>query len=166
MTCPDTTLAPGASTTCTATYTVTQADVDNGSVTDTATASGTPPSGPAGDLAAVDGVSVPVPAGPAITIVKSATPAQVHAAGDVVTYRFTVTNTGNVTLTGVAVTDTQAPPADQARLSAGHLPGHHPGAGRVDDLHRHLHRHPGRHRQRARRRHRDGDRARRRPARR
>ena len=40
-------LAPQASTTCTGTYAVTQADIDAGSVVDTATASGTPPTGPA-----------------------------------------------------------------------------------------------------------------------
>lgn len=45
--CPDSSLAPKASETCTATYTVTQSDVENGSVTDSATASGTPPVGAA-----------------------------------------------------------------------------------------------------------------------
>jgi predicted outer membrane repeat protein len=41
-----TTLVSGQSATFTATYTITQADLDNGSVNDSATASGTPPSGP------------------------------------------------------------------------------------------------------------------------
>jgi uncharacterized repeat protein (TIGR01451 family) len=110
VTCPRTTLAPGGSVTCTGTYTVTQADVDHGSVDDSAAASGTPPSGPA--VASLpSAVAVPVPAGPAISIVKSATPSLARGPGDVVTYRFTVANTGNDTLTQVAVQDTQAPPA-------------------------------------------------------
>jgi uncharacterized repeat protein (TIGR01451 family) len=110
VTCPDTTLAPGASVTCTAAYTVTQADIDHGSVSDTATAAGSPPSGPPA-TSPPSAVTVPTPQAPEIAIVKSATPARVHAPGDVISYQFTVTNTGNNTLTSVAVTDAQAPPA-------------------------------------------------------
>jgi uncharacterized repeat protein (TIGR01451 family) len=43
--CPSSSLAPQTSETCTATYTVAAADVTNGSITDSATASGTPPVG-------------------------------------------------------------------------------------------------------------------------
>ena len=43
ISCPSTTLAAQATETCTATYSTTQADVDSGSVTNSATAQGTPP---------------------------------------------------------------------------------------------------------------------------
>ena len=43
ITCPESSLAPQASETCTADYTVTQADVDAGTITNTATVSGLPP---------------------------------------------------------------------------------------------------------------------------
>ena len=50
--------------------------------------------------------SLPAPV-PAVSIVKTLTPASPNP-GDVVTYRLVVTNTGNVVLTSVAVTDTVA----------------------------------------------------------
>ena len=94
---PSTTLAPGAFETCTATYTTTQADVDAGGITNTGTATGTPPTGPEGDR---HRRTLTVPAGqtPAITLVKSADITSFSAAGHPVTYSYLVTNTGNVTL--------------------------------------------------------------------
>ena len=154
LTCAATTLAPGASTTCSATYAITQADVDAGgtenvaSVTasspgntddvtddsDTGTdATGTPVGDPAGtetpDLDNVNGdnndgdpTNDPTPyqiaTDPAIQLIKSI--ASVTSAGadglvdDVINYSFTVTNTGNVNLTGIAVAD-----ADVDNLSCG-----------------------------------------------
>ncbi|MEZ5093182.1 hypothetical protein [Nocardioides sp.] len=67
--CPVTTLAPTESTTCTASYTLTQADVDAGQVDNTATVTGTDPN--ATDVTDTDTESVSIP-GPAITLVKTA----------------------------------------------------------------------------------------------
>jgi uncharacterized repeat protein (TIGR01451 family) len=126
-------LAPGASVTCTAdqTYKVVQADVDAGSVRDTATAGCTdvgnrdcPESGPST-------VIVPtVPAAPLTSVVKSAQviPAkdQHHArVGDKVRYRFKVTNIGNVDLKLVSVSDPKLGPVSCPTLAA---PGLAPGA--------------------------------------
>jgi uncharacterized repeat protein (TIGR01451 family) len=114
--CPDTTLAPGASVTCTATYTVTQADIDHGSVADTATATGTPPTGPAVTSPDVS-LTATAPREPAMSVVKSTTTKTVSRAGQQVPYSFLVTDTGNVTLHDVTVTDTVAAPSDPANLS-------------------------------------------------
>ncbi len=103
MTCPVATLAPGASTTCTATYTLTQADVDAGSIVNTATATGTPPTG--APVTATDTVTTAVTADPAITFDKQAGAPTGTTAGGTIAYSFVVQNTGNVTLHGVTITD-------------------------------------------------------------
>ncbi|MFC1436124.1 beta strand repeat-containing protein [Streptacidiphilus sp. N1-3] len=95
-------LAPGASVTCTASYTVTQPDINAGKVTNTAVATGTPPTGPAVD-SPPSSATVTATANPALSLVKSAAPGMVSAAGQQVAYSFLITNTGNVTLSGVAV---------------------------------------------------------------
>src|SRR5262249_32939865 len=101
--CPETALAPGASMTCTATYTTTQADVNAGSITNTGTATGTPPSG----TAATDETSLTIPAAqaPAIGITKSADVVQITEPGTTITYSYLVVNAGNVDLTAVHVVD-------------------------------------------------------------
>jgi uncharacterized repeat protein (TIGR01451 family) len=50
-------------------------------------------------------------ASPSLTIVKDAGKSSVSAAGEVITYTISVDNTGNVDLTGVALTDAFAPDA-------------------------------------------------------
>ncbi|MFI6131519.1 hypothetical protein [Micromonospora sp. NPDC051141] len=121
ITCADTTLAPGQSTTCTATYTITEADVEAGRIANTAVAVGTPPTVPGQEPPAPvrsgpASATVTVTRGAAIVVTKSADPTEVHKVGQRVEYRFQVTNTGSVPLTGVTVTDTLAPPADPANL--------------------------------------------------
>ncbi|GAA4894385.1 hypothetical protein GCM10025789_09570 [Tessaracoccus lubricantis] len=97
------TLAPGESLTCTATYVVTQADLDDGSVDNVATTVGTPPEGE--DVTDDDDETVPGEQLPAIDLLKTASPTIYDAVDDVITYTFVSTNTGNVTLTDVMITD-------------------------------------------------------------
>jgi uncharacterized repeat protein (TIGR01451 family) len=109
ISCPDTTLAAGASETCTATYVTTAADVDAGSVTNTATAQGNPPRSDIPVVSDPSTATVPAIAAPGITVVKSASPSSFDAAGETIHYSFLVTNSGNVTLSSVQVNDTDLP---------------------------------------------------------
>ena len=105
-------LAPGDGETCTAdnAVTVSQADVDAGQVTDTATATGTDVQGNASPAASGSATVPAEPANPALSIVKHATvtPDADQSdikVGDKVDYSYTVTNTGDVTLTAISVAD-------------------------------------------------------------
>ncbi|SKC36589.1 conserved repeat domain-containing protein/fimbrial isopeptide formation D2 domain-containing protein [Okibacterium fritillariae] len=105
VTCPaePAALAPGEQITCTATYTVVQADVDAGTITNNATVTGTPPNGGTPPTSPPSEVTVPSPPAPGIAVVKTANVEKATAVGQLITYSFQVTNTGNVTLSNVAV---------------------------------------------------------------
>lgn len=96
-------LGVGQSVTASATYTLTQADIDAGSVLNTATATGTPPTGSA--VTATASKTVTLTRTNDLAFTKSATPAFISAAGTVITYTFRATNTGTTTLTAVAISD-------------------------------------------------------------
>ena len=159
-----TTLEPGQTAIFTGTYTVSQTDVDLGSIVDHATTQGTTPSGSTA-TATSNPVTVDVTQTSTLAISKEADPTTVTAAGQLIAYTFTVTNTGNVTLTGVGVTDVPTAPAGvvtatclSLELTHRHVlwRDHDLGAGPERGLHRHLHGDPGRHRPRLHRGHGDG----------
>jgi len=119
------TLAPAATISCTATHTVTQGDVDAGSVSNTASASGailriatvgpaslSPSSVSVADVsveADSNMVTVNIPASSSLGLVKTKTSVgNPTAAGDSITYLVVATNTGNATLTSVLITDVNA----------------------------------------------------------
>jgi uncharacterized repeat protein (TIGR01451 family) len=103
--CPDATLAAGQAETCTATYRVTAADLTAGHVSNSATAQGDPPHGMPPDVSPPSTATDTGVQRPGIKVVKTATPASFAEMGQVIRYSFRVTNTGNVTLTHVHVTD-------------------------------------------------------------
>jgi len=105
--CPATaTLAPGASITCTATYTVTQADLNAGSVTNIASAQGSFNGNPVNSL--TDTKTVNAAQNPALIVVKRETSNGPYVLGSTITYNIVVTNNGNITLTGVTTVDNTA----------------------------------------------------------
>ena len=86
----------------TASYIMTQADIDAGNVDNTATVTGTPPSG--SNVTNEDTETVTFAQVPSLTIDKTGDDGPVSV-GDTITYQITVTNTGNITLHNVTATD-------------------------------------------------------------
>jgi hypothetical protein len=124
-------LAPMAQVTCTITYTVTQADIDEGSITNTATAVGTPAGADESVTSPPSTAIVLEPAAASVTLVKSADLTSIGTAGEVIHFSFTVTNTGNITLfaptveegefTGVGTLPTPVCPEDADQLNPGEV---------------------------------------------
>ncbi len=103
VTCPVATLAPHETVTCTATYTVTAADVTAGHISNTAVAAGEATTGPVTSPPSSENLDITQP--PSLVMEKLAeTPGPYHA-GQTVHYSYLVTNTGGVTLDDVHVTD-------------------------------------------------------------
>ncbi|TRO62451.1 DUF7507 domain-containing protein, partial [Christiangramia sabulilitoris] len=133
-------LAPGETGTASATYTITQADMDAGFVSNSATATGDSP-GNTDDVSDVsdngddtdgnttdDATVVNFTPQPAIELVKTAVYSDTNAnsvqdAGDQITYTFTVTNTGNVTVSSISIDDALTGSNDLAISPADLAPG-------------------------------------------
>ena len=110
ISCPGTTLASGASMTC-------AACMRRWSPTSTAVRSTTPPRPPARRrpsapiTSAPSSASVTATKSAGLTVTKTPAPTAVTTLGQVVTYTFHVTNSGNVTVNSIAVSDAQTAPA-------------------------------------------------------
>ena len=128
---PITNLAPGATGRVVAQHTITQADIDAGQVVNSATASvdfngstysdtsdDTDPSSPGGDD---DPTITFLVQNPGIEVTKDdglVYLPQNLTAGDVIHYNIVVTNTGNVTLTNIDVTDANATITGSANIAS------------------------------------------------
>ena len=102
-------LAPEASQTYTARYTVTEADILAGSVRNTATADGDNESDEDTDPGVDEVEDRTDEPDPSLSVAKTttSTPAngETYALGEEISYRIVVTNDGNVTISGITVTD-------------------------------------------------------------
>jgi uncharacterized repeat protein (TIGR01451 family) len=91
-------LSPNANAVFTTQYTITQSDLDAGSVLNVATATD-------GTITVPGEETVSTDPQPGMSVTKVADVSTYDAVGDVITYTITVTNTGNVTLTNIVVSD-------------------------------------------------------------
>ena len=104
----------GGSITCTGTYTVTQADLDNNTalnntVSATACTDSAQCNGPRFVTSNSDSVSVTMVRNPSVALaILNVTPNPATTPGSAVTFTYSVGNTGNVTLQSPTVTDTRA----------------------------------------------------------
>ncbi len=103
VSCVSASVAPGKSTTCTAISTVTQDDIDTGSLAATVTVTaadqwGMPVS------ATASGDAVPLVASPRLEITSTSNATEL-VAGEIVEITVTVANTGNVTIGGISATN-------------------------------------------------------------
>jgi LPXTG-site transpeptidase (sortase) family protein len=101
------TLAPGEELQCTGTYTITQTDLNNGSYTNGATASGSDPSSTA--VNTEDEVTVNADQNPNLSLTKVAAESYFMAVDDVLHFTVTAKNTGNVALSNVSISDDDLP---------------------------------------------------------
>ncbi|WP_345012370.1 beta strand repeat-containing protein, partial [Christiangramia aestuarii] len=132
------TLAPGETSSLNATYTLAQADIDAGSYSNQASATGDSPaktdditdslSDDPNTPALDDATVVIFTPQPAIELVKTAVYSDINSnsvkdAGDEITYTFTVTNTGNVTVSNISIDDALTGSNDLAINPADLAPG-------------------------------------------
>ncbi len=109
--CGSTPLAAGTSRTCTpVTHALTQAEIDAGAINNTATISGTSPKGTV--ASGTDSTSVTISQTPGLSLTKTASALADNGdgrqgPGDTITYTFSVTNTGTVTLNPVVINDSK-----------------------------------------------------------
>jgi uncharacterized repeat protein (TIGR01451 family) len=118
LSCPAGPIAPGANLTCTGTYTIVQDDLDNGSLTNTATVSDGTTTSPSDDL------TIPAIQNPSMSVLKAAQPfaTEDFDVGLVVTYAYTVTNDGNTTIeNAIMINDNLVPTVTCDAFPAGGL---------------------------------------------
>ena len=116
-TCLASTLLPGATTTCSAVYTVKQADIDaGGNLTNNVTATSNEAA------AATDKLDIPVSGTVSMSVDKTSATTSVTAAGQNITYNYLITNTGTQTLTGIVLNDDNVN-AQPTCLATSLLPG-------------------------------------------
>ncbi len=115
----NTTLAPGNSTTATATYTVAQADLP-GPIDNTATVSGTDPDSKTVTASATASVELTYNAGLQVTKVADRETASFN---ETITYTYAITNNGDATVSNITLADDKIPAvslsSDNTTLAAG-----------------------------------------------